>query len=270
MTQEVAYGTFTMRDPDNQKVKIARVIRQRQDEELCRQIIAYLKENDFEAPGRSTILKILKMMIAGTSKEMKGINFLVEESNKAFRTLERIIKDLSAVMNEEYSEDDFAILLSAVRIAQKYYKSHYIYNLSKHNVVASHCLQHSCSDPEDSDFQTSCHEDHEGDCDWCKLIPDIMRVLEFMLPYFLEHKIIEEDKYQEFLYDIQEAHQKIFNYKGFILRNQMQNGEWEKQMQKKIPTQAFMTIDWAMKYLPKKFRFGLIFHALSNGFLMAF
>ena len=146
--QQVAYGTFNIKNPSTgKKEKIARVIRQRTNEELARNIAAFLKEHDFDCPSRATIIKILKYMPAATSKEMRGINSAVEESKKGFRALEDTINELSAIMNNPYPQKEYDNLLTSVRTAEKYFKCHFIYNISTNNPVASHCIQHACSDP---------------------------------------------------------------------------------------------------------------------------
>ena len=67
-------GTYTVRDPvKNSKVKIAKVIRETQNEELSRQVRTHLQENGFEhIPCRSTVLKIISCMPARSSKAMAG------------------------------------------------------------------------------------------------------------------------------------------------------------------------------------------------------
>ena len=67
-------GTYTLRDPvKNSKVKIAKVIRETQNEELARQVRTHLQENAFQhIPCRSTILKIISCMPARSSKAMAG------------------------------------------------------------------------------------------------------------------------------------------------------------------------------------------------------
>ena len=74
-----------------------------------------------------------------------------------------------------------------------------------------------------------------------------MHVLENILAEFVSDdvKLISQEKYDGFAYDINEAHEKIQKYKSHVIRNQMANAEWEKKLEEKKPHQAFMTIDWA-------------------------
>ena len=152
VTQSTAWGTFNVKSgPLGLRTKIARVIRLRTNEELSRQIAIHLKQNGFEnIPSRSTILRILSCCPAAKAKELRGVNATVEESRKAFTRLTKVLEEFQPLvaqnrlpgLNDELLDN----LMQSVSTASRYFKSHYIYNLSKESKVASYCISCCSSD----------------------------------------------------------------------------------------------------------------------------
>ena len=59
---------------------------------------------------------------------------------------------------------------------------------------------------------------------------------------------------EEAQFDLHDAHKKILDLMSHLMRNQVNQTKWEDLMHEKKPNRVFMTGDWAMKALPKKFR----------------
>ena len=237
---------------------IFQVIRAIENEELSRQIAAMLSQKGYaKIPSRSTILKILSSMPASPSRMMRGINATVEESREAFQTLSGLLKDLApcAIQTGNYTEEDFENLTDALAAAEKYYKSHFVLNLRKHSKIGSHCLSHALSDEKRDDFSSPCDEEHTDICENCMIVPDLIQVLEGVLQTLKDFDNFPENlSFEEAQFDLHDAHQRILNLKSHLMRNHVSQIQWESLIKEKNPKKAFMTMDWAMKGLPKKFR----------------
>ena len=196
-------------------------------------------------------------MPASSMKELKGINATVEEANEAMKALEKLMGDLqeAAVSKNHYKQESFDSLFESLRAAQKYYKSHYCFNLEPHSSVASHCLKHGLSDPEEDGFQEKCTEDHPEICENCQLIPNIVQCLEGVLKTLDDAKDLPDHlTFDEAQFLLHDSHLKIVSLVGHLMRNQMSNSEWEQKIHEKKPHVAFVTVDFAMKFIAKKFR----------------
>ena len=257
-TQQVAYGTRKMKGPDGNYYDVSKVIRYQTNEELCRQITAMLKQKNFEKiPSRSTILKILSWMPAASSKMMKGINSTIEEGKEAFQTMAQMIKDLtsSAVDNGHYTSEQMENLMDCLSASERYLKNNFVYNLKVHSKIASHCLSHCLSDPEKKEFAVSCEGDHDETCSNCQLFPDIVQALEGLLKTLSDsNQMPEKLSYEEARYDLHNCHRKVVNVMKHLMRNQVSQSEWENLLHQKVSSRVFLTMDWAMKGLPKKYR----------------
>ena len=161
----------------------------------------------------------------------------------------------SAIESGHYNQEDFDILTDCLAAAEKYLKSHYVYNLKLHSKVASHCLSHCLSDVKTKEFSHSCGEEHNEVCENCQLIPDIVQVLEGVLKTLKDsNHFPDQISFDEASFDLHDAHKKIWNLMSHLMRNHMSQKEWEDMLQEGKPHRALMTMDWAMKGLPKKFR----------------
>jgi len=248
VTQQVAYGTYQMKI-NNVKVNVAKVIREQRNEELQRQISAHIKELKMDVPSRSTILTMLNIMRASHKKEVRGIHAVVEDSRRAFKNLEKIIDiiDPVAIQKDEFTKDHFEYLRQCLNTVTKYYRCHYGYNLSKHDKIASHCLNLACSDPNVENYNSPCPEEHEGSCENCEMVHKLIQTLQgliIQLKNELDNDVRTFDIVQDLL---QRSHAKIWDYQGHVMRNMLQNSAWDKLMAEKDPTKAFCTFDWAMK-----------------------
>ena len=137
------------------KTRIARVIRQRHNEELSRQIAAHLEENGFKKiPSKSTILKVLRNMPSATAKELRGINATVENSRRAFTLLEKVIDSLRPIAAQNaipgLTGDSLDNLSHCVGTARNYFKCHFVYNLAKGQLIskAVFMASHAPKNPE--------------------------------------------------------------------------------------------------------------------------
>ena len=168
-----------------------------------------------------------------------------------------MLRDLAphAIQTEHYQEEDFERLTDSLAAAEKYYKSHFTLNLRKHSRVASHCLSHGLSDDNKAEFSSPCDEDHTEICDNCMIVPDLIQVIEGILQTLKDcDNFPEHLSFEEAQFDLHEAHQHIMNLKSHLMRNYVSQIEWETLIRERNPNRVFLTMDWAMKALPKRFR----------------
>ena len=86
------------------------------------------------------------------------------------------------------------------------------------------------------------------------LIPEISRRLEGLLNKVEERKLLKPLKINILRYEVRDAHKKVIEFMQHTIRDQVQNAYWEDMINQMKPNQVFLTVDWAMKLLPKKYR----------------
>ena len=126
-----------------------------------------------------------------------GINPTIDAARKSFPLLAEAIEALRPVAeaNKEnvllLNDASLDELLECVSTADKYYKSHYSYNLGKTSLVASHCIECAvaCS-KKPSLFGRGCGQKHTEVCEYCQLVPNIVRVLERYLNWIEEEQLL--------------------------------------------------------------------------------
>ena len=64
ITNNVAFGTYRINDPNGTKTYVARTIREVHNAELVRQLKSIIVENGFTPPSSSTLFKILALLPA--------------------------------------------------------------------------------------------------------------------------------------------------------------------------------------------------------------
>ena len=92
VTNNVAFGTYAIKDNDGKKTYIAKTIREAHNAELVRQLQALIRENGFVPPGVSTLHRILSFIPATGGKAMSGINSTLERQRKAMEKLMSIFR----------------------------------------------------------------------------------------------------------------------------------------------------------------------------------
>ena len=263
--QTVAFGTLTMKGPNNLKFKIARQIRKRHNNLLVRQIRALLRENGMKVPAKSTLRALLRLLPAGHAKEIKGIDPTYEEHRRAFMRFDEIIAELrdkfavigetKRVMEECSNVELLEKVQTALKTSKSYILGYFIYNLSYDNEFENHCVTMGCSDPNNVAFRSSCKnldstEGHARTCDYCNLFPAAVEVLKELVavaPHLQGRQLeIVED-------DMDKGKKAVEAYKRQVFRHYVGSHTWNQnfKLAKKYKKRAMVIADYGMKWEPK-------------------
>ena len=119
--------------------------------------------------------------------------------------------------------------------------------MSTSSRVPDHCRPFALSHKSDEDFTTECDHQHDLRCARCDLIPSVFDEVELALkdsPLALSN----EDK-KEMEYVVCESKKNIQASKAHLLRAINQD-----VLQGLDPASMLVVSDWAMKFLPRKYR----------------
>jgi hypothetical protein len=124
-------------------------------------------------------------------------------------------------------------------------------HVSTSSRVANHCKPFALSDASDGDFVTECDHEHDLKCDRCELIPSIFEEVESSLKDLLA---IDNEEKNEMEYVITQSKKNIMAWKAHLLRDINQDEARPNLLRDLDPASVLVVLDWAMKFLPRKYR----------------
>ena len=129
------------------------------------------------------------------------------------------------------------------------YRNHCKENDSK---CADHCRVFALSDASDTDFQKVCSHSHNVKCeDYEKLKSVLEEVSGVISEYTMQ---LGKVQVEDHLYEANNAVAKIFGWKKHILRAENQDQCKRRILDSLKGDEAFIVVDWAMKFTAMKFR----------------
>ena len=122
--------------------------------------------------------------------------------------------------------------------------------MSPSSRVADHCRAYALSYPGDPDYASTCNHEHDLRCDRCDLFSNVVSEIESALA----NVSISTDEKDEMKYVVSLTKRKIEAWKAHLLRS-MNQDEARLDVLKNLDAQSvLLVLDWAMKYLPRKYR----------------
>ena len=113
--------------------------------------------------------------------------------------------------------------------------------------TADHCLSFALSDSKEKGLQEPCDHPHDKSCQSCEQLKTTLNELKDQI------KILA-DKDDDLLYCYQQAAQAIESWKSHLLRSVQQDKACTDILELLDESSVLITQDWAMKFLPQKFR----------------
>lgn len=123
-------------------------------------------------------------------------------------------------------------------------------HVSKDSTVPDHCQAYALSYPQDDNYITVCDHEHNARCDRCELLPTIFHEIQSVLGSV---DCSVEDR-EEMEYEISQSRQSIQAWKAHLLRAINQDAARHEILENLDAQSVFIVMDWAMKFLPRKFR----------------
>ena len=125
-------------------------------------------------------------------------------------------------------------------------------HVSQTSTVADHCRWFALSDPKEPAFQAQCDHDHEDSCDRCDQLASTLCQIESALIAQANNLLPEVN--EELTFIVRQAKANIFAWKAHILRSVNQDAARVDVIESLCESSVLVVQDWAMKYLPRKYR----------------
>ena len=249
LVQDVASGTRTVSLSMGRKAAMPNVVRTLHKAEIIRLYEASCVEECYgSTPSTRTLWNILEMCPASQRKSLAGLDNVAAEGSDSFDVLNQVAKKIVSKYpdRKEIVEIMEKKLIKGKRYLKGEYKSNCRYKTSE---IADHCRAFALSDPNVKEFQLKCEHHHKKKCINCE---DLNTVLN-------DFRQIDVggfgDKESGIIrYDIAEACSKIESWKSHILTVIHQDSHKYDILKTLDEETAFVIIDFAMKFLSRRYR----------------
>ena len=118
------------------------------------------------------------------------------------------------------------------------------------SVIPGHCRRFALSDSKCSDYLEACNHIHDVACDRCSLTERSIHEIEDSLPLVAA----TSEELDGLKFNTEQARRNINAWKAHLLRLVNQNEARIKVMERLDENSVFLVQDWAMKFLPRKYR----------------
>ena len=125
-------------------------------------------------------------------------------------------------------------------------------HVSERSTVADHCRIFALSDPNEKKFQDECNHGHEDACDRCDQLVSTIDEIESVLAIQCDNLLPSVN--EMLIFTVKQAKTNIFAWKSHILRNIHQDAARVDVLETLDESSVLVVQDWAMKYLPRKYR----------------
>ena len=134
--------------------------------------------------------------------------------------------------------------------SRNYLKTDYTVHVSSSSNVADHCSIFALSDINNKYWQQACDHNHNQQCDRCELL----KITLAKIRIFIEQHQPDVGQRDRLLYRIQQQIQCIEDWKIHLLRTIHQDQARIHVLNNLDYETVMIYIDWAMKWVPVKYR----------------
>ena len=124
-------------------------------------------------------------------------------------------------------------------------------HVADESTVADHCMTYALSDPSDSSFRQQCQHVHDEHCRECE---NLDAVLDEIHTFFERVSLPSKDDCDEAIYVTKHSKEMIEAWKAHQLRTVRQDQSRLQILEQLSCESVLITQDWAMKFLPRKYR----------------
>ena len=121
-------------------------------------------------------------------------------------------------------------------------------HVSQSSTVPDHCKQYALSYPSDNDFTSKCKHKHDARCDRCNIFPSVVSEISAAL------ESVSHPEKDELKYIVENSVKQVDAWKAHLLRSTNQDQSRLDILQSLNPKSSLLVLDWAMKFLPRKYR----------------
>ncbi|XP_015770410.1 PREDICTED: uncharacterized protein LOC107348864 [Acropora digitifera] len=242
---DLPFGERLLCLADGTVLETPNLIRTMIPERVVAQYAQFCKENNFTPFSRSTMLRILSSCAATVRKSLQGLDYIAADGGKAF-------DDLISMVPKLRSEDRTCIsqLQRVLKESKQYIKADYKVHASSYGTIPDHCIAYALSDPKDVHLRNDCDHNHDDSCSQCELLKAALTEIRDAI----SEAQLSQDERDDLSYTFTQSVQAIESWKAHQIRSLQQDKARITVLERLDETSVLITQDWAMKWLPQKYR----------------
>jgi hypothetical protein len=253
IASDLPFGVIMAKKSDGTLVELPNVMRLMTASRIIQQYELFLLEEglfDTLRLSHSTYRKILKACKASVRKSAHGLDYFLNDVLEAFDDLESIIS--KHVIDDDHSETKKQ-MITTLRESKNYLRVNYKIHAKVDSRVSDHCQTHSLSDPNNDAFEGNPKEAHQHDlaCQFCDELKSLLRDVDEIV-----QAIPDASEKVRQLEIFRQASMAVEKFKSHQLRTVAQSRAHSTRMESLRDgfKEAFVTMDWAMKFEPSSGR----------------
>lgn len=242
--QDVAFGTKTLKLDSGERIVIPAVVRTVIPSRIISQYLAYCEEQEFEPATERSLYRMIEVCSASIQKSLQGLDNTTSEGADAF---DQITSMLEKFVNQGI---DVTPLQTQLKDGKRYLKTDFKTHVGREEQCSDHCSIHALSDVNNREFTGKCIHQHNYECDRCE---SLERVLKEIAEILNRVEMTEQER-SILKLEFTEGVRSINAWKAHLLRSCNQEDAKQDALQKLDKKSCFVIMDWAMKFLPLKYR----------------
>jgi 6-phosphogluconate dehydrogenase len=141
-------------------------------------------------------------------------------------------------------------LKNGLNQARNYLKNNYKMHVQNNSEIGDHCATFALSDPLNPNWAIKCDHSHELECNQCLVLKNLLKELRSDL----ERCNMNDSLRARYLYRVDYNEHLILDWKAHLMRSIQQDFAKIDILESLQSDSVFMLMDWAMKWLPMKYR----------------
>ena len=247
LLQDVAFGTKTLKLDSGERVIIPAVVRTLIPSRIIQQYICYCKQEQFQPASETSLYRILDVCSASMQKSLQGLDNVTAEGTEAIDNLTKMIESLV----ENGAEEGWGKTTECkVKEVKRYFKTDFKAHMSREEHCADHCTTYSLSDPKNTEFKGECKHKHDVECERCESLEDVLKDVKDKI----DNIDIDEEQRKRIYFDYKQHEAAIKAWKAHLVRTVLQEEAKQAALDKLDDETCLIIVDWAMKFLPLKYR----------------
>ncbi|CAF3420316.1 unnamed protein product [Rotaria socialis] len=245
---DLPFGEKCLKQSNGEELYVPNTIRNMIPTRIIQQYYIYCQESSlgFCPLGRSSLYSLLDVCKASTRKSLQGINYFAADAGEAFDSIEELISELHLDITKHRR------VLENLKRGRQYLKSDYKVHVTKSSTIADHCATFALSDKLDKDFQQMCDHEHNDTCDECDILQPTFDEIKHDIGNSTADTQLSARLLAKFM-----SHEEAINvWKSHLLRAINQDLCREEILSTLADDSVYIHMDWAMKWLPEKYREG--------------
>lgn len=247
LVQDIAFGTKTLKLDSGERIIIPAVIRTLIPSRIIDQYTSYCKQQEFEPASERSLFRMLEVCSASMQKSLHGLDNITAEGAEAFDNLHSMIEML---MENGAGEHWAQKMGQALKEAKRYFKTDFKVHAGRNENSGDHCTVYALSDPTNLDFSGECQHFHDTGCDRCESLDMALEEVAKKL----EEIDITEDQKARMKFENKQCTDGIHAWKAHLIRSVTQEEAKQNALNQLDEGTCLIIIDWAMKYLPQRYR----------------